>query len=256
MSLEKTSVDKVRLFNIWIDCISMPDLVMRIDGAISSNENILHSVVNAGKIVLMQRDKELYDSVCSADIITADGQAVVWASKMLGARLPERVTGIDLMYELVKLAHDKKYKIFFFGAKEDVVKEVQKRFTTMYSSDIVAGYRNGYYQDGEEDSIAEQINISGADILFIAISSPKKEIFLSKYKRELEKVSFTMGVGGSFDVVAGKTRRAPKWMQQTGLEWFYRFIQEPRRMWRRYLVGNTKFILLVLAELLWGKSSK
>jgi N-acetylglucosaminyldiphosphoundecaprenol N-acetyl-beta-D-mannosaminyltransferase len=117
-----------------------------------------------------------------------------------------------------------------------------------YGPGIIAGYRNGYYGPEEEDLIAEQIANSGAQLLFVAISSPKKENFLARYRDVLKAVSFTMGVGGSFDVVAGITKRAPLWMQKIGLEWFYRLLQEPRRMWRRYLIGNSSFAWIVLKE--------
>ena len=172
-------------------------------------------MVNAAKMVHMQKDQELYESVVSSDIINADGQAVVWASKFLGQPLPERVAGIDLMQNLVKLAYEKNYKVFFFGAKEEIVSEVVSHYIEMYSSDIIAGYRNGYFKKEEEKSIAEEIATSGADILFVAISSPTKEIFLHQYK-DIINTPFIMGVGGSFDVVSGKVKRAPVWMQNAG----------------------------------------
>ena len=121
-------------------------------------------------------------------------------------------------------------------------------YSSKYSSNIIAGYRNGYFKKEDEHTIAAQISKSGAQILFVAISSPTKENFLHQHKLLLNNVNFTMGVGGSFDVVAGKVKRAPIWMQKFGLEWFYRLIQEPRRMWKRYLIGNSKFIFLVLKE--------
>src|SRR5690606_39144283 len=186
-------------------------------------------------------DPELHKSVTEATLINADGQAVVWAAKFLGQPLPERVAGIDLMENLVKLAYEKKYSIFFFGAKEDIVKSVVDKYSKSFSPSIIAGYRNGYYTSEEEESIANQISSSGANILFVAITSPKKEKFLYKYREVLSKVNFIMGVGGSFDVVAGKVKRAPIWMQKIGLEWFYRFAQEPKRMWKRYLFGNYTF---------------
>jgi len=219
--------------------------------ACERNKQLHHVVVNAGKIVAMQTDMQLRQSVNESDIINADGQAVVWASKILGKPLKERVAGIDLMINLVELAHKKKYKIFFFGAKEEVVKTVVNKYSKQYSSDIIAGYRNGYFKKEEEQNIAKEIADSGANILFVAISSPTKENFLYENKELLKNVNFIMGVGGSFDVVAGKVKRAPLWMQNCGLEWFYRFVQEPKRMWKRYLVGNTKFIVLVLKE--WFK---
>ncbi|WP_293297950.1 WecB/TagA/CpsF family glycosyltransferase [Allomuricauda sp.] len=212
------------------------------------DKQLHHVVVNAGKIVAMQKDLQLRQSVNESDLINADGQAVVWASKVLGKPLKERVAGIDLMVNLVELAHKKKHKIFFFGAKEEVVKKVVDRYSNEYSSEIIAGYRNGYFKKEEEQSIAKEIGESGAHILFVAISSPTKENFLYENRTLLRKVNFIMGVGGSFDVVAGKVKRAPIWMQNAGLEWFYRFMQEPKRMWKRYLIGNSKFIFLVLKE--------
>jgi N-acetylglucosaminyldiphosphoundecaprenol N-acetyl-beta-D-mannosaminyltransferase len=217
-----------------------------VDRTISNGEQLHHVVVNAGKIVSMQNDLQLRKSVNESDLINADGQAVVWASKILGKPLKERVAGIDLMTSLVELAHEKQYKIFFFGAKEQSVKSVVDKYTKQYSSNIIAGYRNGYFKKEEEQDIAREIANSGANILFVAISSPTKENFLYENKELLKKVNFVMGVGGSFDVVAGRVKRAPLWMQNIGLEWFYRFSQEPRRMWKRYLIGNIKFISLVI----------
>jgi len=225
----------------------MEETVSKIDKSIHKKTHLHHVVVNAAKLVHMQKDKELCESVVSSDIINPDGQAVVWASKFLGQPLKERVAGIDLMQNLVKLAYEKNYKVFFFGAKEEVVKGVVDKYSKKYGADIIAGYRNGYFKKEEESSIAKQIAESGADILFVAISSPTKEIFLNKYK-DIINTSFIMGVGGSFDVVAGKVSRAPIWMQNAGLEWFYRFLQEPRRMWKRYLVTNSLFLYYMLKE--------
>jgi len=240
--------NKINILNTHIHNFTMQETLQIVDDSINQENQLHHVVVNAGKIVSMQTDMQLRESVNESDLINADGQAVVWASKVLGKPLKERVAGIDLMVNLVELAHKKKYKIFFFGAKEDVVAEVVKKYTNQYSSDIIAGYRNGYFNKNDEQNIAKQIAESGANILFVAISSPTKENFLYENKTLLQEVNFVMGVGGSFDVVAGKVKRAPLWMQDIGLEWFYRFIQEPKRMWKRYLVGNTKFILLVLKE--------
>ena len=239
--------NRIKILNCPIDRYTMEETVKMIDEAIQKKIHLHHGVVNAAKLVYMQKDKQLYDSVVNCDIINPDGQAVVWASRFLGKPLPERVTGIDLMQRLVKLAYEKKYKIFFFGAKEEVVKAVVDKYSQMYSPDIIAGYRNGYFKKEEEPIIAQQIAKSGADILFVAISSPKKEIFLNKYKNIIN-IPFIMGVGGSFDVVAGKVKRAPLWMQKAGLEWFYRFLQEPKRMWKRAFIINSLFVLYVLKE--------
>ncbi len=244
MSLE--GVERIRLMNVPVDVLSMDQSLDIISNEIERKGHIQHGVINAGKVVSMQTDPELYDSVCESDMINADGFGIVWASKKLGRPLPERVAGIDLMQRLIELAGEKGYKIFFFGAKEEVVKQVVDRYAGEHGKDIIAGYRNGYYDQNEERGIAEMIGSSGADILFVAMSSPKKEYFLHKHQDVLQSVSFIMGVGGSFDVVSGKVKRAPMWMQKLGLEGLARFLQEPKKMWKRFIVDNYKFVMLVL----------
>ena len=238
----------IHILNTTIHNLSMKETLRLVSEAISEKKQLHHVVVNAGKIVAMQKDEALRNSVNQSDLINADGQAVVWASKMLGKPLKERVAGIDLMHNLVELAHQQNHKVFLLGAKEEVVQKVSDIYKEKYNQEIVAGYRNGYFTREDEPQIAQQIADSGAQMLFVAITSPIKENFLYNHREILKKVPFVMGVGGSFDVVAGKTKRAPVWMQNAGLEWFYRFLQEPKRMWKRYLVGNSKFIGLVLKE--------
>ena len=239
---------RIYILNTFIDNLSMSETLHLIEQKVSVKEQIHHVVVNAGKIVTMQNDLQLRRSVNGSDLINADGQAVVWASRFLGKPLKERVAGIDLMTNLVDLANKKKYKIFFFGAEENIVRNVVEIYSKKYSSAIIAGYRNGYFKKENEKLIAKEIAESGANILFVAISSPAKENFLFENKVILSKINFIMGVGGSFDVVAGKVKRAPLFIQKIGLEWFYRFLQEPKRMWKRYLIGNSNFLLLVLKE--------
>lgn len=239
---------RIQILNTTVDNLSMQETLALVQEKIQNKEQVHHVVVNAGKIAAMHKDLELRKSVNESHIINADGQAVVWASRFLGKPIKERVAGIDLMAKLVEMAHRNKNKIFLFGAKEEVVKEVVDKYSNIYSPDIIAGYRNGYFSPSEEKEIAQQIADSGTQMLFVAISSPIKENFLYKHRDILKNVNLIMGVGGSFDVVAGKTKRAPLWMQNAGLEWFYRFLQEPKRMWKRYLVGNSKFIYLVMKE--------
>lgn len=240
---------RIYICNIPVDALTMKQTVEIIDEAISKKISILHGAINAAKLVNAQKNDALMTSLKNCDIINADGKAIVWASKFLNRRLPERVSGIDLMDSLVKLAAAKKYKIFFFGAKEKVVQKVVEKYSNEYGIDIIAGYRNGYYAKKDESEIAKEIANSCADILFVAITSPGKEIFLNEYKKII-KVPFIMGVGGSFDVVAGIVKRAPKWMQDAGFEWLFRVIQEPRRMWKRYLITNSMFIYMILKEII------
>jgi len=176
---------KTILFNTPIDALTLNETVGVVDRAIREKKQVHHIAVNVAKIVHMQTDKELYESVTSADIINADGLPLVWVSRILGeTRLPERVAGVDLMQHVVELAAEKNYKIFLLGAKEEVVSKVVELYTKQYSSKIIAGYRNGYFKEADEGGVAAEIAASGANILFVAITSPKKENFLYKYKQE------------------------------------------------------------------------
>ena len=239
---------QIDFLGIPIAALTMQETLVKIEECIKANQHIHHSVVNAGKVVLMQKDENLKKSVLEADLINADGQAIVWAASFLGKPLPERVSGIDLMENLVKNSFEKGYKCFFLGAKKRVVSNLVGKYSKLYSKDIIAGYRHGYFDTNEEKYIVDDIINSGANILFVAISSPKKEIFLNKFKSELKHINFFMGVGGSFDVIVGDIKRAPVFVQKIGMEWFYRFLQEPARMWRRYLFGNISFIYLVIKK--------
>lgn len=236
---------RINLLNLPVDSLTMEETISLIDKSIINNTPLHHVVVNAAKIVNAQKDLALKESIENCDIINADGQAVVWASQFLNKPLPERVAGIDIMENLVQLASKKNYKIFFLGAKEEVVKKVVERYSKEFGEKIIAGYRDGYFNSDQELEVAEEIARVKPDILFVAISSPKKEIFLNTYKNHI-KAPFIMGVGGSFDVVSGLVKRAPVWMQKNGLEWLYRVYQEPGRMWKRYLTTNWKFLVLLL----------
>lgn len=238
---------RVSVLNSPIDVLTMSQTISLVKDTIQEKKKMQHVVVNAGKLVAIQKDRDLYKSVVESDVINADGQAVVWASRILNQPLPERVTGFDLMVELIELSPKTNFTCFFFGAKEEIVSEVASIYEKKFGKAIIAGYRNGYYADDEEYEIAKHIADCKPDMLFIAITSPKKENFMNKYK-DVMNIPFVMGVGGSFDVIAGKTKRAPLWMQNVGLEWFFRFIQEPRRMWRRYIIGNAEFIWLVAKQ--------
>lgn len=240
--------NRVSILGTHIDNLTMEETIYEIESAIKNKEQIHHVVVNAGKIVAMQTDAQLKESVNGADIINADGQAVVWASNLLNKPLKERVAGIDLFVNLIQTAHEKNQTIFLLGAKQEVVEKVKNRIAKEYSPNVVAGFANGYFKESEESKVIEKIVNSKPQMLFVAMTSPKKEMFLYRNKEALKEVNFIMGVGGSFDVFSGKIKRAPVLLQKIGMEWFFRFIQDPRRMWKRYLVGNSKFITLVFRE--------
>ena len=248
--MQQVERNRVTLFNTPVDAWTMDETVQFVDQMIQNGTQVEHTCINANKVVLMDKDEELHKSVSSADIISADGQAVVWASQLLKAPLPERVPGIDLMEKLIALAGKKGYSVYFFGARQEVVEGAAKKYSEEFTEKIVGGFRNGYYEEADLPQIAEDINNSGSQMLFVAIPSPKKENFIHQFASKMPNISLLMGVGGSFDVVTGRVQRAPAWMQNNGLEWLYRLIQEPRKMWKRYLIGNIKYIQITLREVL------
>jgi N-acetylglucosaminyldiphosphoundecaprenol N-acetyl-beta-D-mannosaminyltransferase len=178
-------------------------------------------------------------------MVSPDGVAVVWASRLLGRPLSERVNGTDLMERLVEIAAEDGHSVFFLGARPEVVTATTATFKARHPDLIVAGYHHGYWKDDED--MVTQIRATRPDYLFVGIPSPKKEFWLQANLHEL-KVPVTMGVGGSFDVIAGRYRRAPRWAREGGLEWLWRLAQEPRRMWKRYLFGNSRFLAIILRE--------
>ena len=237
--------NRYRILNTYVNAISMEETVAEVEKIIKAGKPTQHVVINALKVNLMHEDPQLRKIVNACPLINADGASIVWAAKKLGVPLTERVAGIDLFENLVKVAAKKGYKIYLFGAKEEVVTKVKAIFEAKYPKLQIVGYRNGYFTEEDEPQIVADMAASGADMMFVAFSSPKKEYWVNKYIQQLN-IPFVMGVGGSFDVVAGVTDRAPKWMQNHGLEWFYRFIQEPRRLFKRYIIGNGKFVCYTL----------
>lgn len=239
----------VRLFGVDVDALTMDETLDRVFAIVNRGEPVQHVVINAGKVVLMSDDGALRDVIAACPLVNADGASVVWASRLLGRPLPERVAGIDLFMKIVERAEVTGHRPYFLGARDDVLVEMLGRFEERYPKLNVAGARNGYWDDDAE--VIAAIRNAQPDFLFVAIPSPRKEFWLAEHAKELG-VPFMMGVGGSFDVVAGKVRRAPVWVQRIGAEWVYRLCQEPRRMWRRYLVGNSRFVALVAGEW-WGQ---
>jgi N-acetylglucosaminyldiphosphoundecaprenol N-acetyl-beta-D-mannosaminyltransferase len=248
MTTDVSAIPVRRLFGIPIHAARQAEVLAACQSAIESGHSLTIGVVNAAKIVAMQRDRRLYDAVCGCDLILADGMAVVWASRLLRQPLPERIAGIDLFERLLRVADEKHFSVFFLGAAQDVLDELLLRVHRTYPAMRVVGCRNGYFREEESGSVAAQIRQLRPDMLFVAMSSPRKETFLGRWGSFLN-VRVCHGVGGSFDVLAGKVKRAPRWWQVLGLEWLYRVYQEPQRMWKRYLLTNTRFLKMLLREL-------
>lgn len=228
-----------------MDAITLAETIALIETAIRERHLLQHVVVNVAKLVTMQTDTALSDDVAGSDLINIDGMGVVWGARLMGHAVPERVTGIDVMDHTLALCAQKGFRPFILGAKEDILKRAVTTIEAKYPGIMFAGAQHGYYPRESEQELMASIRDSGADCLFIAMPSPHKERILNTYKHMLG-IPFLMGVGGSVDVFAGLVTRAPEWMQKAGLEWFYRFYQEPRRMWKRYLITNSRYAWLLV----------
>ncbi|HEU4390452.1 MAG TPA: WecB/TagA/CpsF family glycosyltransferase [Blastocatellia bacterium] len=238
---------RITIAGVEVDNLTQDEALATIDTLVRGNRGTYLAVVNAAKVAAAARDEQLLEVLRRADVVTADGMSVVWASRLLGRPLKARVTGIDLFDRLVGHAADRGLSVFFLGARHDSVASVVRRFEQQHPGLQVAGYRNGYFSAAESAAVADQIRSTGADLLFVAMGSPGQEFWIAE-NLVRTGVRFAMGVGGSFDHLSGLARRAPEWMQRAGLEWLYRLLREPRRMWRRYLIGNSLFVWLVAKQ--------
>lgn len=246
-----TLPDRAHILGCEIDRLDMPATVERcrqlIEGPLVGQQQLS---VNAAKLVTLHRDPQLREIASRAALVNADGQSVVWASRLVGDPLPCRVAGIDLMGELLDLAEREGYSVFILGARPAALQTAVDRIRGRHPRLKIAGYHHGYFEDAgpDGDAVREQIRDVKPDILFVAMSSPQKEYWLGEHGPRLG-IPLLMGVGGSIDVIAGVTRRAPRVWQKLGLEWLYRLAQEPRRMMRRYAETNAVFLALVVREL-------
>jgi N-acetylglucosaminyldiphosphoundecaprenol N-acetyl-beta-D-mannosaminyltransferase len=227
-----------------IDRLDMAQTVERCRELIESRGVSQHMAINAAKLVAMKDDPKLQQVVRGCTLVNADGQAVIWASVILGDPLPARVAGIDLMEELLALACERGYRVYILGARPEVLQCAVERIRERHPALRLVGFQDGYFSSEEDASVAAEIAECEPDLLFVAMSSPRKEYFLGTYGPQT-RASLLMGVGGSIDVMAGVTKRAPARMQAAGLEWLFRMIQEPRRMFPRYAHTNARFVWLV-----------
>ena len=239
---------KQDILGVPVDALTMEEALDRIDRTIVERGRLQIGVINVAKLVLMRRDSSLRADVLSSDLILADGLPIVWASRLLRRPLPERVAGIDLMLGMLRRGNEQCHRVYCLGASEDVLAAVVTRIAAEYPNIQLVGAQHGYFAVSEEPAIASAIAGAKPDILLVAMNSPKKERFLARWSGHIG-VPVCHGVGGSFDVLAGRVRRAPLTWQRLGLEWLYRVKQEPRRLWRRYLVTNTVFCTIVLSEI-------
>lgn len=241
----------IRRWGVAMHPWTMEETLAEIGRSLAENRFVQHTVVNVAKVVHAQGDAELAQALANADIVNIDGMGIVWAARLLGDPVPERVAGIDLFEALLALAERDHHPVYFLGATPEVLERTLVVVRERHPDLTVAGSHHGYFGDAE-DAVVASIAASRAHLLFVAMSSPQKERFIDRWGKHLG-VRFVMGVGGSFDVLAGKVRRAPDWMQRAGLEWAFRVVQEPRRMWRRYLTTNARFAWMVVRD--WRSGS-
>lgn len=232
------------IFGVPVDLLTMDETVDLVRRSIHSRRRLHHVALNVAKLVNLQTNPDLRRDVVESDIVGVDGMGIVWGARLLDVPVPERVTGVDLMGRVLDLCASESLRPYFFGAAPDVLGDALSAVRERWPTLEIAGSRHGYFNVEDEADIVAAIRDSRADCLFVAISTPIKEQFCRRHRDQLG-VPFVMGVGGSFDILAGKTRRAPYLLQRMGFEWAYRLACEPRRMWRRYLFTNARFAYLL-----------
>jgi N-acetylglucosaminyldiphosphoundecaprenol N-acetyl-beta-D-mannosaminyltransferase len=231
-----------------IDCVTFAETIAAVSRAIKSRQQLRLVCINVAKFIQMRKNAELDHDVRSSDIICVDGWGVVWAAQLLGIAVPERVAGIDLMEGVIQLCAAKRYRPYLLGARPDVLQNLLTNIRHRFPGLELAGSHHGYFGPDQEREVMTTVKCSRADCLFVGLPTPKKERLLAEYHDDLD-IPFIMGVGGSFDVLAGKIRRAPRFVQDVGLEWLFRTIQEPVRLGPRYLVANVAFASIMVKAL-------
>ena len=231
----------MKILNCDFDPVSYDQTLSWAKDKLQAKQRGYICTVNVAILMMMQKNRKLQEFVDHAALTVADGQPLIWLSRLIRRRLPERVAGVDLVQGLCESASETGSSVYFMGAKADVVQDVVKRMKKNVPGLNVAGYDDGYFTEDQSADRAKAIHKSNADLLIVAMGVPRQEDFIRDNWDQLG-VTLAIPVGGSFDVIAGRKKRAPKWMQKTGAEWFYRMCQEPRRLFKRYLVTNTQFM--------------
>lgn len=243
--------DKVRILETNVSRYDLSETIQEMSSAIEERRKIRVAVTPVNCLLWARENSELNTIYNSADIVTADGIPVVWASRILSSPVRGRVTGLDLLPAFSEVSARKKYSFFFLGAAEGVAEKLARMLKKRNPGLIIAGtwsppYREQFTEE-ENRVMIEKINHSGADVLWVSLTAPKQDFWIARNIDKLN-VAVAIGVGAAFDVVAGNITRAPHWMQNSGLEWFYRLLKEPGRLWRRYLVEAPQFIPLILKQ--------
>ena len=246
---------RTELLDVGFDSLTVDQLVTEALAMIGRGERGWLCTVNVAILMMMRSNPELNQFVRDASFVVADGQPLIWVAPWFGGYLPERITGVDLVEKLARAASRENIPIYLLGAKQEVVEGVDKRLRRDVPGLNVAGVADGYFDDDTAPDRARQVRASGARILFVALGVPLQERFLREQWNELG-VDFAIGVGGSFDVLSGERMRAPKLLQKLGLEWAFRLVQEPRRLFLRYLVTTLQFAYHIARQLIFGTRTR
>lgn len=203
--------------------------------------------VNAHNLNLRHKNAEYFEALRNAHLVMPDGIGVRIAARMMGTRLSDNLNGTDLLPMILEAAEREDLSVFMLGAEQDVLDRARRNIEARHPNLRIAGTRNGFFAREDEPSINEQINASGADVVIVGMGTPRQELWAGRNRPELN-AGMIFCMGGILDFMGGKNARAPQWMREAGFEWIYRIVQEPRRMWKRYVVGNPEFLLRAARE--------
>jgi N-acetylglucosaminyldiphosphoundecaprenol N-acetyl-beta-D-mannosaminyltransferase len=242
---------RVKLLNGEFDALNLQQTSDAIFSMLAQGQRGWLCTVNVAILMMMRSDRRLQKFVGQAAIVVADGQPLIWAAPLFKQNLPERVTGVDLVFKLCERAQTENLGIYLLGASQEIVSRLAQQLRQQYPQ-LRIDFSNGYFSAAQASERAAHIKQSGASILLVGMGVPRQEIFIEEQWQDLG-VGIAIGVGGSFDVLAGLRKRAPAWIQSIGMEWSFRLIQEPRRLFMRYLVTNTQFIYLLFKAWLLQK---
>lgn len=244
-------IDYVSMCGIQVSNVTMNEAVEIIECFIAQRKLWFVVTPNVDHIVRLQKDIELNKIYEEASLVLPDGMPLIWASRFLKTPLKEKISGSDLFIKACELSSEKEYKLYFLGGREGAAKGTAKTLRRRYPNIKICGFYSppfGFEKDDKENTkIVKNIQDAKPDILFVGLGSPKQEKWIYKYKNKYQ-VPVSIGIGVTFEFVSGMVRRAPSWMQKTGLEWFWRLIQEPKRLWKRYLINDPIFFWLVLKQ--------
>jgi N-acetylglucosaminyldiphosphoundecaprenol N-acetyl-beta-D-mannosaminyltransferase len=247
--------NRIQILDTGFDPVTLSETVDWVVQLIKAGKRGYICTVNVAILMMMRSNPQLENFVNKAALIVADGQPLIWASRLLSEGLPERVTGIDLIDAIAAKSQEEGLGIYLLGGSPQANSITVFKIHSKHPKLNICGFDDGYFSESEAVQRVEAIRQSGAQILFVAMGVPRQELFLEKYWSKLG-VNLAIGVGGSFDVYAGIRKRAPLWVQQTGLEWLYRLLQEPRRLWKRYLLTNSQFVLELLSVMFYRSDCK